>query len=186
MKKLAAFLVIAFVSSQLIAQMRFNPQIGLSMMNVGNPPAGVNFDGKAGVSIGADLRVGGRFQIIPGAHFLSTVSAYSSSTAGNSTIITGDVKTNYIKLKALADYNIIDGSIFKFRANFGPSYDFLVSKKSSVLGNVNSGDFFLQGGLGIDVLFLTADVGYAQALTNKFESGAGKSRGVYINLGIVL
>jgi len=182
MKKLIVFLVITFVSSQLIAQVQFNPQIGLSTMNVGNPPTGVNFDGKAGVSIGADLRVGGKFQIIPGVHYLSTVSTYSTA----STTTTSNITTNYIKLKALAGYNIIDGYILKFRANFGPSYDFRVSKKSSVLGNVNSGDFFLQGGLGIDVLFLTADVGYAQALTNKFESGAGKSRGVYVNLGILL
>ena len=174
--------MITFFSLQLIAQVQFNPQIGLSLMNVGNPPAGVNFDGKAGLSIGADLRLGGRFQIIPGVHYLSAVSTYSTASATT----TSNISTNYIKLKALADYNIIDGSIFKFRANFGPSYDFLVSKKSSVSGNVNSGDFFLQGGLGIDVLFLTADVGYAQALTNKFESGAAKSRGVYINLGIVL
>jgi len=190
MKKLLTLVLFAFASVQLIAQVQFNPQIGLSFMHFTNPPSGVTYDGKVGMSFGADLRFGEKFQIQPGLHYVNAVTSVKSDDGD---VITGDVVHKYLKMKALAAYNIIDGSEFKFRANFGPSYDFLLSAKekddnTDLKDDFKSGTFFLQGGLGIDFLFLTADVGYAHGLTQTF-AGEGapdsKTAGMYFTVGVI-
>jgi hypothetical protein len=190
MKKLLTLVLIAFASVQLFAQIQFNPQVGLSFMHFTNPPSGITYEGKVGMSLGADLRFGEKFQIQPGVHYVSAVTSVQND---NGEVTTGDVAHKYLKLKALAAYNIIDGKQFKFRANFGPSYDFLLSAKEKDSDNdlkddFKSGTFFLQGGLGVDFLFLTADVGYAHGLTQTFageEAPDSKTAGMYFTVGVI-
>lgn len=182
MKKIFSLVVIALIATQAFGQIKLNPQLGMSFMSISDLPTGTTFNGNLGASLGVDLRIGDRFQLIPGLHYLSTVSAFQDALGTT----TGDVKTKYLKIKALASYSIINASAFKIRLNAGPSYDFLISNKTSPFGNINSGDFFLQGGIGVDVLFITADLGYAQALTDKFALQTGsKSKGLYASIGII-
>lgn len=190
MKKLLTLTFIIFASVQLFAQVQFNPQIGLSFMHFTNPPAGYTYDGKVGMSFGADLRFGEKFQIQPGVHYVSAVTSMETT---DGEVYSGDVAHKYLKLKALAALNIIDGKQLKFRANFGPAYDFLLSAEEKdggqdIKDDFKNGTFFLQGGLGVDFLFLTADVGYAQGLTQTF-AGEGapdsKTAGMYFTIGVI-
>jgi hypothetical protein len=191
MKKTFTILLVVFASIQLFAQMQFNPQIGLSVMSFSNPPDGYKYHGKAGMSLGADLRFGGKFQLQPGVHYISSKTGMETN-AGETT--TSDVTYKSIKLKALLAYNLIDADQFKFRVNAGPSYDFLLAAKNKdsdtdIKDNFNNGTFFLQGGVGVDFLFLTADVGYAQGLSKAFNKDYvttdAKSKGFYFTVGVV-
>ena len=110
MKKLITLAVIVFAAVQLFAQIQFNPQIGITTLSVKNPPAGVTWDGKIGMSLGADLRFGERFQIQPGVHYISSVTAFEATGAAAET---GEVVFNSLKLKALAAFNLIDGGQLK-------------------------------------------------------------------------
>lgn len=81
----------------------------------------------------------------------------------------------------------------KLRINAGPSYDFLMSakekdSKDNVKSDYKNGTFFLQGGLVVDFLFLTADLGYAQGLSQTFANeGApdAKMAGMYFTVGVI-
>jgi hypothetical protein len=191
MKKLLTLSVIIFATVQLFAQVSFNPQVGLTFMKFTDAPAGVTYDGKVGMSLGADLRFGGRFQFQPGVHYVNSVTAYQ---AEGEDATSGDVVYKSLKLKALVAYNIINASQFKFRANFGPSYDFLLGAKDKKSGdNIKSdfknGTFFLQGGLGVDFLFLTADLGYARGLSKTFDyvdAPDSKTAGIYFTVGVII
>ena len=191
MKRLFALALIIFASVQLFAQFQFNPQIGITTLSVKHPPEGVTYDGKVGMSLGADLRFGEKFQIQPGVHYVSSVTAFQAT--GEATV-SGEVLYKSLKLKALAAYNIIDAEQFKFRLNFGPSYDFLLSAKEketkdNLKSDYKNGTFFLQGGVGIDFLFLTADLGYAQGLSKTFAGETApdaKMAGLYFTVGVVL
>ena len=105
-----------------------------------------------------------------------------------------DVKHNYIKLKTLIGLNILDGEQFKLRLNAGSAYDFLLSAKdkeddTDLKDDFKNGTFYLQGGLGVDILFLTADIGYAQGLSKTFAGESApdsKISGFYFAVGIVL
>jgi hypothetical protein len=191
MKKLLTLSLIVFATVQLFAQIQFNPQIGITTLSVKNPPSGVTYDGKVGMSLGADLRFGGRFQLQPGVHFINSVTAFKGT---GSDAVSGDIVYKSLKLKALASYNLIYGDQLKLRINFGPSYDFLLAAKNkdtkeNVKSDYKNGTFFLQGGLGVDILFLTADLGYAQGLSQTFAGESApdsKMAGLYFTVGIVL
>lgn len=102
MKKLLTLSIIVFASVQLIAQVQFNPKIGITSLSVKHPPSGVTYDGKIGMSLGADLRFGGKFQIQPGVHFINSVTAYEST---GSEVVSGEVVYKSLKIKALAAFN---------------------------------------------------------------------------------
>ena len=190
MKKLITSVLIVFTTVQLFAQVQFNPQIGITTLSLKNPPTGVTFDGKAGMSLGADLRFGERFQIQPGVHYISSVTAFESS---GTEVETGEYVYKSLKIKALAAYNLIDKGQLKLRINAGPAYDFLMSakekeSKTDVKEDYKNGTFFLQGGVGIDFLFLTADLGYAHGLSQTFAGeGAPDSKmaGMYFTVGVI-
>jgi hypothetical protein len=190
MKKLLSLSIIVFASVQLFAQVQFNPQIGITTLSIKHPPSGVTYDGKVGMSLGADLRFGGRFQIQPGVHFINSVTAYESN---GSQAVSGDVVYKSLKIKALAAYNLIHGEQFKLRVNFGPAYDFLMSakqkdSKTNGKSSYKDGTFFLQGGVGVDFLFLTADLGYAQGLSKTFAGETApdaKMAGMYFTVGVI-
>jgi hypothetical protein len=191
MRKLFTVALAVFASMQLFAQVQVNPQIGATFMTIKNPPAGVTYDGKVGVSLGSDFRFGERFQFQPGIHYVSSVTAYQTE---GSEAVSGDVLFRNIKLKALVAYNFIDAGQFKIRANFGPSYDFLLSAKERDLDtdlkdDFKNGTFYLQGGLGVDFLFLTADVGYASGLTQTFageDAPDSNTAGLYFTVGVII
>jgi hypothetical protein len=190
MKKLITLSLAIFAAVQLFAQVQFNPQIGITTLSLKNPPSGVTFDGKVGMSLGADLRFGERFQIQPGVHYINSVTAFESTDAE---FETGEVVYKSLKIKALAAYNLIDKGALKLRINAGPAYDFLMSAKEKeskidVKEDYKNGTFFLQGGVGVDFLFLTADLGYAHGLSQTFAGeGAPDSKmaGMYFTVGII-
>jgi hypothetical protein len=94
----------------------------------------------------------------------------------------------------LVGLNLINGKAVKLRVNAGPSYDFLMSAKLKDAGDdlkddFKNGTFYLQGGLGLDLLIFTADVGYAQGLSKTFANeGApdAKTKGFYVTVGVIL
>ncbi|MCC6584811.1 MAG: PorT family protein [Chitinophagales bacterium] len=190
MKKLITLSLAIFAAVQLIAQVQFNPQIGITTLSLKNPPSGVTFDGKIGMNLGADLRFGERFQIQPGVHHINSITAFQSTDAE---VETGEVVYKSLKIKALAAFNLIDAGQLKLRINAGPSYDFLLSAKEkeskiNVKEDYKNGTFFLQGGVGVDFLFLTADLGYAHGLSQTFAGeGAPDSKmaGMYFTVGII-
>ncbi|HEX5003338.1 MAG TPA: outer membrane beta-barrel protein [Bacteroidia bacterium] len=105
----------------------------------------------------------------------------------------GDITSNYLRVKALGAFNILDKSNFKFRINAGPSYDFLLSSKdkdgNDVKDQLNSGSFNIQGGIGVDIWILTADVGYSYSFTNVFKNEDfapdSKLAGLYFTVGVI-
>jgi hypothetical protein len=191
MKRLLTLFVILFASMQMFAQVQFNPQIGLNYMTFGNLEEGMTAEGKTGFSIGADLRFGQRLQFQPGVHYITSSTAVEDFIGVD--FESGEVTQDYLKLKALFGYNIVDNADFKFRINFGPAYDFLLSAELKETGedlknDFENGTFFLQGGLGVDFWILTADLGYAQGLSQTFAGETApnaKTSGVYFTVGVI-
>ncbi|MCF8348311.1 MAG: PorT family protein [Bacteroidales bacterium] len=188
MKKLTFLLAALLIGFAASAQFKINPQVGLGFSSISNPPQGIDFKAKAGFMAGADFRIGKKIQFQPGAFYISSVTA-AETTDGN--IETEDVKHNYIKFKALASFTLVDADIFRLRLNAGPAYDLLLKAKAGdtdVKQDWKDGTFFVQGGLGVDILFLTAELGYAYGLTKTFvEEYAkdSKTSGFYFTVGVV-
>lgn len=188
MKNFLLIICSIVLSTGAFAQVAINPQVGMNFMTFSDPPEGVTHSANVGFSIGADARLGERFQIQPGVHW------FQSSTATE--VEGGDIETDvvhqYLKLKAMAAYNLIDGDALKLRINAGPAYDFLINVDDGDFvekDDFNSGVFYIQGGVGVDFLFLSAEVGYMQGLTDTFayeNAPDSRTQGFYFTVGVVL
>jgi len=190
MKKIFLSLAALALTTAAFSQLQVNPQIGMNFMTLSDPPEGTNFSTSVGYSVGVDLRFGERFQFQPGVHWFQTATAVETST--QEIEVSEDLIKQFIKLKAMVAYNLIDNGAFKLRINAGPAYDFLVNvdEKDEFFDqdDFKNGIFYAQGGVGVDILFLSAEVGYAQGLTQSFDfedSPDSRMSGFYFTVGVV-
>ena len=112
------------VPMALSAQIAIHPQIGMALTTLTPEQEGVRYNADVGVLAGADLRIGQRFYIQPGAFFVSAKTAVS---LGDSVVTEDQLVWNSLKLKALAAYNLVDGDDFRLRLNAGPTYNWLLT-----------------------------------------------------------
>lgn len=176
------FLLPAFVQGQI----KLNPQTGFTLQSLSDDrvkPLGaasdleVDFTADIGWTFGLDTRIGSRFYFQPGAFFARnvTITQFKGDTLSINTSLKDKIVRSSLRLKALAGCNLLHKDKFKLRLNAGPSYDFIMSvdysrdKLDFKENDFKGGSFNLDGGLGIDLWFLTAEIGYIYSLTNAFE-----------------
>lgn len=195
MKYLLISLFIFSFSFISYSQLEINPQVGILSTSLDNAQKAV-FDTKArtGWMAGADLRFGSSLYIQPGLFLTSSKILFQYSENGNN--VEQEVTRTGLKLKAMLGYYIIPTSMFKVRVAVGPTYDFQINIddiNSSVFKSdqFKKGAFNLDIGAGINILFLTLDVGYSFGLSDVVDinnlnvNTKAKYKSVFVTLGIL-
>ena len=208
MKRILLLLTLSlFLYTQSNAQFKFNPQIGLTVQKLSNEKlkstsggstttSDVDFEGKIGFMIGADARIGRRFYFQPGVFYVknTTVSTSKGDTLGNIDFENKIYRTSF-KLKALAGYDLVHKDGFKLRVNAGPTYDFItnIDDSEDVINedNFNNGSFNIDAAVGVDIWFISAELGYSYGLTNAYDNNDtfsldSKYSTIYFSVGIVI
>jgi len=208
MKRILLLLTLSlFLYTQSNAQFKFNPQIGLTVQKLSNEKlkstsggstttSDIDFEGKIGFMIGADARIGRRFYFQPGVFYLknTTVSTSKGDTLGNIDFENKIYRTSF-KLKALAGYDLVHKDGFKLRVNAGPTYDFItnIDDSEDVINedNFNNGSFNIDAAVGVDIWFISAELGYSYGLTNAYDNNDtfsldSKYSTIYFSVGIVI
>ena len=196
-----------FLYNQSNAQFKINPQIGLTVQKLSNnelkttaggttTTSDVDFEGELGFMMGADARFGRRLYFQPGVFYVknTTVSTIDGDTLGNIDFENKIYRSSF-KLKALAGYDLVHKDGFKLRLNAGPTFDFITSiddsKDKINKDNFNDGSFNIDAGVGVDIWFLTAELGYSYGLTNAYDNNDtfsldSKYSTIYFSVGIVI
>ena len=194
MKKLLTILCGALTLAA-AAQIQINPQLGMTLQNLTEAPDGTVVRSAVGGQLGVDFRVGNRLKFQPG--FFLGRNATVVTVENDSVEIEDNLIRTMLKLKALVTYNIVYKEGFKLRVNLGPTYDILMSvdnKDDEIQWNksdFNAGSFNIDGGLGLDIWFLTIETGASLGLTPAFKDDAdlgkidSKYFTWYLNLGVV-
>jgi hypothetical protein len=208
-KKLFVLLtVFALFQITALAQVQFNPQVGFTLQSLSDDavrPRGTNstvdadFSADIGWTLGLDARIGSRFYFQPGAFFARnvTVTKLKGDTLFTDADLEDKIVRSSLRLKALAGYNLVHKDGFKLRLNAGPSYDFIMSVDNSddkidfEEEDFKGGSFNFDAGLGVDIWFLTAEMGYSYGLTDAFDKDEGfefdsRYNTFYFTLGVVL
>lgn len=175
-----------------------NPKLGIVMSNVTDAPSTYKANAKVGVLVGSDFRFGKRLYFQPGVFYKQegTVLIYNDGTIEQE----NDITKNSLCVKAQAGFYLVNKEGFRIRLNGGPSYD--IALKQRVIQNNNATPYELlkssalnvEGGVGLDIWFLSIDAGYTYGLGNAFRDGFSsngqfvnsKLVGAYINAGIVI
>ena len=196
MKKLLTLVAIG-LSSAASAQFQMNPQLGINACKLaGDDVPGLEYKAKIGWQLGIDFRVGDRFYLQPGVHFVRTATAVKY-TYSDTAVLEDDLIRTSVKAKLLVGYNLIHDETFKLRLNAGPTYDVLLSvdsKDEEIEFNkddYNGGSFNMDAGLGLDIWIVTVETGVSYGLSNSYEdqgelSNDSKYFTWYLSAGIVI
>jgi hypothetical protein len=192
---LAACMLIGIVVSN--GQIQFNPQIGVNFAHLSEDPQVfgeyvVETEGRGGILLGADVRIGGRVYLQPGLFILGSKTVYSFQDS--IFVDPREVKRFDGKLKGLVGVKIIDSAV-KLRAMAGPTYNFNLNLDAEEnpyfdKDEFKSGYFNIDVGIGVDISILTAEIGYSFAVTDVFDNNVfenkPKYQTIYVTVGIVI
>ena len=187
------FVLSGFVSGQDEKQTLLSPKVGLGLLQLNENPNGLSNKVDIGFQAGLDLRMGRRFYWQPGLFYstntVAMVDSSQFSLGDNSTV------SKYLKFKLLGGIHLVNKEGFRLRLNAGPTVNYLlkVQSENESLALIRKEDYkstllnFEAGG-GLDIWFLTFDVGYNFSFTKLFNFNTVDSRlvGAYIYAGIVL
>lgn len=193
MKKLILFLVIAFVSANLYAQLpvNFGPKFGYTSSKLKTDLTGINEEIKNGFEVGAFVRV--KVKKL----YLQPEIYYAVKGGVLDTInLSSEITLNTLDIPILIGYKVIGKDAFNFRIFAGPVASFIVNKKIKVDGKEIADDIVdksikdaiwgVQLGAGIDILMFTLDVRYELGLNDIGGNDTGvemKSNTFHVSLG---
>ena len=196
MKKLVTLAALG-LSCAATAQFQMNPQLGINACKLaGDDVPGLEYKAKIGWQLGIDFRIGDRFYLQPGVHFIRTATAVKY-TFSDTAVLEDDWIRSSVKAKLLVGYNLIHDETFKLRLNAGPTYDVLLSvdhKDEDIAfdeENYNAGSFNMDAGLGLDIWIVSVETGVSYGLSNSYKdtdqlSNDSKYFTWYLSAGIVL
>lgn len=173
MKKPLIAIAAALITTGAAAQFQVNPQAGIIFQNITNPGPGIEYKANVGWQLGADLRIGDRLFVQPGAHFGRSSTAYKAMS-NDTLLFENDVVRTNLKLNALVGYRIIDSYQFDLRFMAGPTYDVLLSVDSRNdrigynKGDFRSGSLNFDAALGFDMGVFTVQPGVSFGLSKVF------------------
>lgn len=180
------------VSWQAQAQLRLNPQVGVNMSALDAKIGDLKTEAKAGWNAGLDFRIGDGFiYLSPGAHFYSNTARLLRDFSDPDMDMWKDETTiQSVKTPLNIGFNLTGGSkLLGIRAEGGivPTYVTGVKETESYsldIEDLNRLTWGFNVGVGVDVLFLTADLSYEIGQANFFKDVEGKNNMLTLSLGV--
>jgi hypothetical protein len=177
MKKSILIIFLALLTTVSFAQLSFGPKLGVNISKLST-----DFDEdldavmdatKAGVQLGAYVRVGSKVYVQPELLF-SIRGGQTGYYNQAKELVQGDYKMSAIDIPVLVGVKALNLPLVKVRAYAGPVASFVISKNFSVndveqsINDLNPKDAVWSAtlGAGVDVLMLTFDVRYEMGLNN--------------------
>jgi hypothetical protein len=177
MKKILFFFAIIMLATQVsYGQFALGVKLGYNASKLSTNVDTIKSQVNSGFHIGIWTHLGKRLYFAP--ELLYTFSGTIFSSEGN--VVTKDwkqkVTVGSVDIPLLLGFKIIHSSVITWRVEVGPEVSFVTNKKVKEMGtitgpitgaNINTANWYVLGGTGIDVLFLTFDIRYQYGL-NQF------------------
>lgn len=186
--------MLLLITLQAQAQVKLNPQVGVNVSALDAKIGDLKTEAKAGWNAGLDFRIGDGFLYLnPGVHYYNnTARLLNEADLENPDVDMwrDETKIQSIKAPLNLGFNLTGGSsILGIRAEGGivPTYVTAVKETDTYTLNIEDLNRLTWGyniGVGVDVLFLTADLSYEIGQANFFKDVEGKNNMLTLNLGI--
>jgi hypothetical protein len=190
---LVSFLVVTGLQAQV--GIDFNPQVGVHSLRLNKAPtAAAETNYKTGFLVGMDLRIGNRVFFQPGVFYTNAKTVFRNDDILSTN--PDEVARHALKVRTVVGVNVLQTDALALRLGAGPSYDFVVGwgDRDNVVyrdPNFKNGNAALEIAFGMDISFVSAEIGYAHGLSKVFTEDQGfqpktRYRGIYASLGILL
>jgi hypothetical protein len=175
--------LLAGISGALNAQMVIKPAIGVNFTDFSKNTSTGNFESRTGWQIGGSVMLGKKFYIEPGLFYMEKSTQFSEQGSSPQ-----DVNYNLkgFRIPVAAGIKLNLGPL-NLRAFGGLSGFFLTGTDNVDKASVNSAQWGVFAGGGIDFRRLFLDVSYEWSLTQISKEGGadvGQTRSVFIQAGL--
>lgn len=175
------------------AQIRINPKVGVNSSALDTRLGDIMTEARAGWNAGLDFRIGhGLLYLNPGLHYYSyTAKLIKQPELPEGALLKDETRINSIKIPLNIGLNLTgEGGLLGIHAKGGITSTFVTSiteKPSFQLDkdDLNALTWGLNVGIGVDVLFLTADITYETGMTDFFKDSEGKNNVLSFSVGLV-
>ncbi len=183
MKKIFLFFTIAMLATQLsYGQFALGIKLGYNASKLSTNVDTIKSQVNSGFHAGIWTHIGKRLYFAP--ELLYTMSGTLFTSEGNLAANQWQQKVTVgtMDVPLLLGFKIIHSSVITWRIEAGPEASFVVNKKvkdvsgtgTITTANINTANWYVLGGTGIDVLFLTFDIRYQYGL-NQFVKDVSNS-----------
>lgn len=180
----ATFMLLGIVT--LFAQVELKALVGTNFSSLKYTDGGSKYAGKAGYQFGGGVLIGDKFYVEPGIQFVKS----SGEITENSTSF--DFSQNFVKVPVYAGYHLLgaEDKPIALRIFAGPAVSIAgkISKGEDQIGkdDLKKAIWAVDGGVGLDILFLFVEANYEYAFTDHFVSDANNAKhGAFIiNAGV--
>jgi len=194
MKKYYFLFAVLFLSAaSLMAQVEIKGLIGTNTSKLSGSHDGKTFSGRAGYQFGGGVLIGDKFYVEPGIQFGRSSKTITVTEDGETS---GDVAfdQNFVKIPVYAGYHILghESDMFALRLFAGPSVSIpgKITSGEEHIGKdeINSAIWAVDGGVGLDILFLFVEFNYEYSFSDHFVNGESdaKHTAFFINAGVHL
>lgn len=174
MKKYLILSLLVVSSAMVFGQFTIGPKVGYNASKFSTNLDTVSSNVKSGFQIGLFVRIGKKFYVQPELYYTTQGGVFESNT----TNWEQKVNIGSLDLPLLVGFKMLNAKVVNLRILAGPMASFVVSKSvkdaGGVLGpiktaDLNSINWAIQAGAGLDVLFFTLDVRYQIGLNNMIK-----------------
>jgi hypothetical protein len=192
LRLLTVLCAFTFVTAALTAQTRVTPRVGVNVSGLEASLQDFDADVRAGWNAGFDLRVGdGIFFLNPGLHYYS-FTARLLDQVDQDTRVDFSEETTIQSLRAPLNIGLRltgDNGLLGIYAKGGvtPAYVLGVKEANNFDFSTDALNRFTWGanvGVGVDLLFLTAELNYEKGLTDFFDGIEGRNNLLTLSVGL--
>lgn len=169
MRKLTFLLLAILVSGGLYAQLpSFGIKVGATAATLSTSEIAANYDSEnlLGYQVGAFMRLkSGKLYLQPEVLYNNRKSNFFDDLNAENRFETGT-----IDIPILVGFKLLDAKVFNLRAFVGPEASLQISDntdpETSKKYEISKTNWYMQAGVGVDLLFLTFDIRYEKGLND--------------------
>ena len=188
----ALCLVLFFAVTQLSAQVKVNPKVGVNVSALDTKLGDITTEARAGWNAGLDLQMGsGLFTFNPGIHYYSfTARQFQDIDTGTDIEFKDETTIQSIRVPLNIGLNLTGtGGLLGIRAQGGivPAYVMNIKERPNFDMDIEDLNRFTMGanvGVALDILFFTVEANYEIGLSDFFKDVEGKNNILTLGVGV--
>ncbi|MBE0646321.1 MAG: PorT family protein [Bacteroidales bacterium] len=174
MKKYFILSMLVLSSAIVFGQFTIGPKVGYNASKLSTNLDTVSSTFKSGFQIGVFVRIGKKFYVQPELYYTTQGGVFESNTNNWQQ----KVSIGSLDIPLLVGFKMLNAKVVNLRILAGPLASFVVNKSvkdaGGILGpienaDLNSINWAIQAGAGLDILFFTLDVRYQIGLNNMIK-----------------
>lgn len=175
--------ILLFSAGVTFGQFSFGIKLGYNASKLHTSLDSIKSSFNSGFHFGAFVRIGKKVYIQPEAYYTFQGGIFQNNVTSTFNNWKQNVTVGTLDIPVLIGFKLVDLKVVNWRIMAGPMGSFVVNSKISDVSltgpikksDINSTNWYIQVGTGVDVLFMTLDIRYQIGLNQMIKSSQSEN-----------